>query len=154
MVFWQIESQKGARARSARAPLSFPSLLLFLLFCLGLGQKIDLGRPGLAWVKPQAGPGQALGWAREALGTMGFSGWGFLDPLSRKPLIQKTPCPENPLSRKSRFFPPGQPAIASHSLGVPRSMDRAPAVRGPLDRAKARSAVQFQLAGAVRGPLL
>ena len=35
-----------------------------VLFDQNLDQKIDLGWPGLAWVKPWAGPGQALGWAK------------------------------------------------------------------------------------------
>ena len=82
-----VGNDKEARARSASAPLSFPSPLLFLLFCLtkvlttnvvsvpaivsavlfdqNLDQKFDLGWPGssfgLAQVKPWAGPGSSTG---------------------------------------------------------------------------------------------
>ena len=35
-----------------------------VLFDQNLDQKIDLGWHGLAWVKPWAGSGQALGWAK------------------------------------------------------------------------------------------
>ena len=91
------EPKGGARARSARAPfwVAAEGRHLYLPknnFLTSFLAWADLGWPGLAWVKPQAGPGQALGWAREALGTMGFFGWFFLD----RPLIQKNPYPKTP----------------------------------------------------------
>ena len=57
-------------AREARAPfiVSVPAVVSVVLFDQNLDQKIDLGWPGLAWVKPWAGPaspglgpGQVLG---------------------------------------------------------------------------------------------
>ena len=101
---------KGARARSARAPLLFPSPLLFLLFCL---TKILTKK--LTW----AGLGQALGWPRsspelgqgQALGKIapnfpkGFP--GILSPKMLKngpPLIffgilESKSCPGSSLGR-------------------------------------------------------
>jgi len=63
-------------------------------------------------VKPHAGPGQALGWAREALGTMGFFGWGFLD----RPLRQKTPYPKKPICSLPAI---GQPPAFQWPAEVP-----------------------------------
>ena len=57
MVLWQIEVAAFGR----------PLLALYLPrnhFLTSFLAWADLGWPGLAWVKPQAGPGQALGWAR------------------------------------------------------------------------------------------
>ena len=54
-----------------------------VLFDQDLDQKIDLGWPGLAWVKPWAGPGQALGWAKvQALG-WALGKWAPLQPRCR-----------------------------------------------------------------------
>ena len=60
-----LQQQRGAHAKRARPfAVSVPSVVSVVLFDQNLDQKIDLGWPGLAWVKPWAGPGQALGWAR------------------------------------------------------------------------------------------
>ena len=48
---------KGVRARSARAPLLFPSPLLFLLFCLTKILTKKLTWAGLGW--PGSNPGLA-----------------------------------------------------------------------------------------------
>ena len=44
--------------------VAVPAVDAVALFDQNLDQKFGLGCPGLAWVKPWAGPGQALGWAR------------------------------------------------------------------------------------------
>ena len=60
-----LQPQRGARAKRTRPfVVSVPAVVSVVLFDQNLDQKIDLGWPGLAWVKPWAGPGQALGWAK------------------------------------------------------------------------------------------
>ena len=51
----------------------------------------DLGWPGLAWVKPQAGPGQALGWARVKPWAGPWSSPGKID--TEKKAIRLFPVP-------------------------------------------------------------
>ena len=60
-------NNKGGRARQRAPPfvVSVPAVAAVVLFDQNLDQKIDLGWPGLAWAKPWAGPGQALGRARD-----------------------------------------------------------------------------------------
>ena len=59
-------NDKGGRALTRAPPfvVAVNAVAAVVLFDQNLDQKIDLGWPGLAWAKPWAGPGQALGWAR------------------------------------------------------------------------------------------